>query len=107
MSPRPTAGQRREVVARAQGRCEYCLVHQDDAYVAYQIDHVMAEKHGGTTTLENLAFACMPCNLREGSDISLVDPETGQIVPLFNPRDTGMGDSFFPGRISDCWSNSR
>jgi len=83
MSPRPSAEQRRQVYTRAEGRCEYCLVHQDDAYAAYQIDHVIAEKHGGATTLDNLALACMPCNRRKGSEISSVDPETGLVVPRY------------------------
>ena len=55
MSSRPTAELRRQVVERAGNRCEYCLIHQDDAIAAHQTDHVIAEKHGGATTLENLA----------------------------------------------------
>src|SRR5688572_21448400 len=86
MSTRPSVPLRRQVVERAQNRCEYCLIHQDDAVAAHQIDHVLAEKHGGLTTLENLAVSCMVCNLRKASDLSSVDPATGAIVTLFNPR---------------------
>jgi hypothetical protein len=38
---------RQQVRRRAKGRCEYCLVHEEDSYVGYQIDHIMARKHGG------------------------------------------------------------
>ncbi|MGE0756760.1 MAG: HNH endonuclease [Pirellulaceae bacterium] len=57
MSSRPSAELRRQVVERACNRCEYCLIHQDDGVAAHQIDHVMAEKHGGETTLANLALS--------------------------------------------------
>jgi hypothetical protein len=38
------------------------------------------------TSTENLALACFDCNRRKGPNISSVDPETGEIVQLFNPR---------------------
>jgi hypothetical protein len=36
--------------------------------------------------MENLALACFDCNRRKGPNISSVDPNTGEIVQLFNPR---------------------
>ncbi len=74
------------VIERARGRCEYCLIHEDDAIISHEVYHVIAEKHGGPSTAENLAFACFPCNRYKGSDIASVDPLTGEIVPLYNPR---------------------
>jgi hypothetical protein len=38
------------------------------------------------SALENLAYARLRCNAWKGSDIGSVDPETGQLVSLFNPR---------------------
>jgi HNH endonuclease len=38
---------RRQVQERAQGRCEYCLIHEADMYYPHEADHVIAEKHGG------------------------------------------------------------
>lgn len=52
----------------------------------HEIDHIIAEKHGGCTEAENLALSCTLCNKHKGSDIASVDPETGEIVPLYNPR---------------------
>jgi hypothetical protein len=40
---------RRIVEERAKFRCEYCLIHQDDYYWSFEIDHIYAEKHGGET----------------------------------------------------------
>jgi hypothetical protein len=83
---RPSAELRRQAIDRAGKRCEYCLIHQGDAVASHQIDHVIAVKHGGATTSENLALSCVLCNLRKGSDLSSVDPVSGAVVPLFNPR---------------------
>lgn len=94
MSSRPSAELRRQVVERAGHRCEYCRIHQDDAIAGHQIDHVIAEKHGGATQFENLAVSCMTCNLRKASDISSIDRATGELVPLFNPR-TQLWDEHF------------
>jgi hypothetical protein len=83
---RPTAEVRRQVIQRAGNRCEYCHIHQDDSASRHQVDHVIAEKHGGKTTLENLALSCLPCNRRKSSDIGALDPESGLFVRLFDPR---------------------
>jgi hypothetical protein len=61
-------------------------VHADYAGFVHEIDHVIAAKHGGTTDLENFAYACAQCNRLKGSDIATLDPHTGQVEPLFNPR---------------------
>jgi hypothetical protein len=45
---------RRRARERAQNRCEYCLLHEDDAYLPFEVDHIIAEKHGGATLIENL-----------------------------------------------------
>jgi 5-methylcytosine-specific restriction endonuclease McrA len=59
MTTRPTVEIRRQVVERAENCCEYCLLHQDLAASTHQVDHVIAEKHGGQTSLDNLALSCM------------------------------------------------
>ena len=77
---------RRHVRQRAQGRCEYCLLHQDDLALSHHIDHILPRKPGGHTVSSNLALACLDCNRRKGSDLSAIDAATGAITPLFNPR---------------------
>ena len=77
---------RRLVEARAEGLCEYCLIHQADTFFGCQIEHVLAEKHGGTTVADNLALACVLCNRFKGSDIGSVTERTGTLTRFFNPR---------------------
>ena len=91
---RPTAEMRREVVRRANGRCEYRLVHEADSAARHQVDHVIAIKHGGATELSNLALSCLLCNRRKASDIGATDPDSGQFVRLFHPRTQAWADHF-------------
>lgn len=76
---------RRLVEERAKYRCEYCLLHRDDAIFAHHCDHVVSEKHGGVTDETNLAFCCATCNLYKGSDIASFASD-GKLTPLFHPR---------------------
>jgi HNH endonuclease len=52
----------------------------------HEIDHIYAEKHGGETLFINLCLCCWICNRHKGSDLTSLDPETGEITPLFHPR---------------------
>jgi HNH endonuclease len=94
MSVRVAGELRRTVFERAAGCCEYCRIHQSLVASAHQVDHVIAEKHGGPTTLENLALSCMTCNLRKASDVASFDPDAGNLVPLFNPRTQTWSEHF-------------
>ncbi len=75
------------VHTRAGGICEYCLIDEEISFAKHQIDHIIAEKHGGETVAENLALACILCNKYKGSDLTSIDGETGNIVRLYNPRE--------------------
>lgn len=85
---------RRQVIERAQGRCEYCLIHEADTPEPHHIDHIIARKHGGKTVLKNLALAYARCNRHKGADFAALDPDTQQPVPLFNPRVQNWDDHF-------------
>lgn len=91
---------RREVIQRADGRCEYCRLHQELSIYTHEVDHVVARKHGGKTVLENLALSCLPCNRHKGSDLTSVDPQTGVITRLFDPRSDVWLEHFI-------WENGR
>lgn len=80
------AALRQLVLDRAGGRCEYCRFPQELAFLGFEIDHVIAEKHGGATRADNLALACVYCNSFKGTDLGSLDPETGQLTAFFNPR---------------------
>lgn len=79
---------------RAQGRCEYCLLNQNFSIYTHEIDHIIAQKHGGQTTADNLALACLSCNRHQGTDLATFDPATGDIALLFNPRIQSWSDHF-------------
>jgi len=86
---------KRLVRERAGNLCEYCRLHQDHSPLAtLQIEHINPRKHGGTDALENLALACIDCNLSKSSNIAGRDPDTSQITPLFNPRVDFWSDHF-------------
>ncbi|UYZ61666.1 HNH endonuclease [Hymenobacter weizhouensis] len=76
---------RRHVALRAELRCEYCRIAEDDTVFGCQVDHIISEKHGGLTTADNLAYACTFCNQHKGSDIASLTTD-GSLVRLFNPR---------------------
>jgi hypothetical protein len=75
-----------QVRQRAGGRCEYCRLPQPASGIAFQIDHVIARHHRGHTAAINLALACVYCNGYKGPNISGLDPLTGKLTRLFNPR---------------------
>ena len=89
------AATRKSVRIRAANRCEYCLLHQDQSPLAtLQIEHIVPKKHGGTDDLENLAIACIDCNLAKSSNIAGYDPDTSLMTRLFNPRNDHWDDHF-------------
>lgn len=85
---------RRIVVARAHGLCEYCLVHEADAFFTHQIEHIVSEKHGGLTVEADLAYSCVLCNRFKGSGIASISHRTRQLCRFFNPRTDRWGDHF-------------
>jgi HNH endonuclease len=85
-SAKISAELRQLVSDRAQGRCEYCLLHQNFSIYTHEVDHIIAQKHDGSTTADNLALSCLSCNRHKGTDLSTFDPTTGELTLLFNPR---------------------
>jgi hypothetical protein len=71
---------------RASYRCEYCRLPQGAFHRGFHIEHIIARQHGGSTNLDNLAFACWTCNLKKGPNLSGIDPATGLVTELFHPR---------------------
>ena len=78
---------RRLVRTRAGNCCEYCGLHQDQSPLsALQIEHVIPKKHSGSDAVDNLALACIDCNLAKSSNIAGLDPQTSHMTELFHPR---------------------
>jgi hypothetical protein len=74
------------IAKRAENRCEYCRIHEDDMFIGFEIDHIIANKHGGGDEIENLAYACPHCNQHKGSDLVTFVDSYDDIVMLYNPR---------------------
>lgn len=86
---------RKAVAARAQGLCEYCQFPETESVLPHELDHIRARKHRGPTTMQNSAWSCAQCNGAKGSDATSYDPETDELVRLFNPRADKWKDHFF------------
>jgi hypothetical protein len=84
----------REVAARAGDRCEYCRMHQALQGATFHVEHTVPGSRGGSSDLANLAWACPACNLHKSDRVEAVDPESGAMVPLFNPRRDKWSDHF-------------
>jgi hypothetical protein len=77
---------RERIRARAKGRCGYCLSQEVLSGQPLEIEHISPQAHGGATVEENLWLACGQCNLHKRERIAGVDPQTGDLVRLFDPR---------------------
>lgn len=89
-----TDRQKQRVRERAGQCCEYCRVAQSARLIRFQIDHIIAVKHGGQDDEENLCLACYECNGYKGSNVAGLDPDTGEAAKLFNPRQQAWEDHF-------------
>jgi hypothetical protein len=62
--------------------------------VPFHVDHIIPLKHDGTDDTDNLCFACFNCNMYKSHDLTGFDPATGEITPLFNPRQQDWQEHF-------------
>ena len=80
---------------RADDCCEYCRLRQEDVpFARFQIEHIRARQHRGTSESSNLALACERCNAFKGPNLAGVDPQSGEICRLFNPREQSWDEHF-------------
>jgi hypothetical protein len=70
---------------RAGHRWAYCRVHEDDDdFIAFHVEHVIARQHGGTDDPETLCYAYSECNWAKGPNLAGLLGD--KLYPLFNPR---------------------
>jgi hypothetical protein len=77
---------RRLVRERANRYYEYCHADERWQFIRFTIDHVCPQSAGGSDEADNLALAYRNCNERRGRRMNGRDPDTGEMVALFNPR---------------------
>ena len=85
---------RRRVAATARHRCGYCLTSQRISGAQLHVEHIIPRAQGGTSDEANLWLACAWCNSYKWTKTRALDPETGEEVPLFNPRFQRWSDHF-------------
>lgn len=78
----------RDFVRQRAGNCckEWGVREGLRARLRFYIEHIVARRHGGGDDLENLALACHLCNAHKGPNLTGIDPNSGEITPLFHPR---------------------
>lgn len=79
---------------QAGNRCGYCLSPQHLILGFLEIEHIIPIAKGGPDAEENLWLACRLCNYFKATQTTGFDPETGQELPLFNPRRQQWRDHF-------------
>lgn len=77
---------RQQVSTEARHCCEYCRTCRRIIGMPLVMDHIIPQTKGGSDERENLAAACYRCNEFKGSKTECIDPATGALVLLFNPR---------------------
>ncbi len=100
MTARPTIPLelRQRLAIHARHRCGYCLSSVALTGSLMTIDHIIPLALGGTTDEANLWLACRRCNEYKHMQTHGSDPESGDTVALFHPRQQLWSDHF-------SWSN--
>jgi HNH endonuclease len=89
------------VAIRAVFCCEYCRSQEKYSPDYFSVEHIFPRVKKGTDALFNLAFACLTCNNHKYTAIEAIDPVSGILAPLYNPR-TDIWEQHF--RWSDDYS---
>jgi hypothetical protein len=79
-------GLRQRVAEQARHRCGYCLSQEAVVGSPMEVDHLFPRALGGPSVEANLWLTCSLCNEHKGARIAGVDPQTGLLARLFNPR---------------------
>ena len=82
------------VIDRAGNRCKYCQLSQESQVATFPVDHIVPFGQQGRTEFTNLALACPRRNSKKWMHSEARDPDTGEIVLLFNPRTQSWQEHF-------------
>ena len=84
--PRIPAELKRQVIADAGHLCGYCHSDEELTGISLSVEHILPVAAGGLTVRENLWLSCRTCNELKGTQTHIPDPETHEVVTVFNPR---------------------
>ena len=92
---------RRLVRDRTRDRCEYCRLPQaGQPFVTFHVEHIVPKTHGGHDEPPNLCLACERCNAFKGPNLSGIDPATGRVERIYDPRTQSWDEHFeFQGAL--------
>lgn len=76
---------------RARRCCEYCQTSQALIGQALHVEHIAPD---GGDEPTNLCLACPSCNLSKARATAARDPDTQEVVALFNPRTQSWREHF-------------
>jgi hypothetical protein len=85
---------RRKITEQARRRCGYCLTSELVIGSEMDVEHIIPEAAGGPTDEHNLWLSCAKCNSHKADKTYAIDPETGETVSLFNPRQQSWSEHF-------------
>lgn len=88
------AALRQRIRQQAAARCGYCLTQEVVSGIPLTLEHLLPKAKGGEDIEENLWLSCRLCNEAKGVVTEAHDPETRELVPLFNPRRQRWTDHF-------------
>jgi HNH endonuclease len=75
-------------------RCAYCQTTKANSRQPMVVDHIIPEAQGGQTAFYNLCFACRRGKEFKGPTTRRQEPLTGELVPIFHPRQHAWTDHF-------------
>lgn len=86
---------------RANKRCEYCQIPEEEflAATAFHEEHIeprvlFSANDPEVDSLDNLAWACPKCNQSKHDKTQAVDPKTNDSISMFNPREDTWSEHF-------------
>ncbi|GAB4407454.1 MAG: hypothetical protein OHK0039_09970 [Bacteroidia bacterium] len=82
------------VERRAADCCEYCRSQARFSPDPFSIEHIVPRSRGGSDDPPNLALTCQGCNNRKYTATQAPDPLTGQMAPLYHPRQDAWENRF-------------
>lgn len=88
------ASLRERIAAQARYRCGYCQTQEIVSGIPLTLEHIWPKAKGGADVEENLWLVCRLCNEAKGILTEGTDPQTGENVPLYNPRTQSWTDHF-------------
>jgi hypothetical protein len=82
------------IAERANHRCEYCHAPELIFNFPFEVEHIIPISRQGVDNEVNLALACRSCNLRKGTRVSGIAPDSNTEVRFFDPRQDWWSDHF-------------